>query len=139
MTNWETYVKESYDLVRRAENELTVTLAHEVEAYIVHLFAYYLDKPLVNTVPIGIKLLSASNLPVPTRKEVFKSVGDECLLINAMEWNKRRWPSDSYYADMGQMAYINRAYAERPAEDLYDDLAQEFQTATRILRKCRIS
>ena len=135
MTNWETYVKESYDLVRRAENELTVTLAHEVEAYIVHLFAYYLDKPLVNTVPIGIKLLSASNLPVPTRKEVFKSVGDECLLINAMEWNKRRWPSDSYYADMGQMAYINRAYAERPAEDLYDDLAQEFQTATRILRK----
>lgn len=139
MTNWETYVKESYDLVRRAENELTVTLAHEVEAYIVHLFAYYLDKPLVNTVPIGIKLLSASNLPVPTRKEVFKSVGDECLLINAMEWNKRRWPSDSYYADMGQMAYINRAYAERPAEDLYDDLAQEFQTATRILRKCRVN
>jgi hypothetical protein len=37
------------------------------------------------------------------------------------------------------MAYLNRAYAERPPEDLYDDLALEFQTATRILRKCRIS
>jgi len=139
MTNWETYVKESYELVRRAECELTVNLTHELEAYVVHLFAYYLDKPLVNTVPVGIKLLSASNLPVTTRKEVFKSVGDECLLINAMEWGRRRWPSDNYYADMGQMAYLNRAYAERPPEDLYDDLALEFQTATRILRKCRIS
>lgn len=139
MSNWDIYVRESYDLVRRAECELTINLAHELEAYVVHLFAHYLDKPKVNTVPVGVKLLSAQNLPVQARKELLKSVGDECLLINSMEWGKHRWPTEVYYSDMGQMAYMSRAYAEHPSEDLYDDLAYEFQTATRILRKCRVS
>ena len=77
MSNWDIYVRESYDLVRRAECELTINLTHELEAYVVHLFAHYLDKPRVNTVPVGVKLLSAANLPVQTRKEILKSVGDE--------------------------------------------------------------
>jgi len=139
VTNWEAYVKESYDLVRRAECELTVNLEHDLEAYIVHLFAHYMDKPKVNTVPVGVKLLTSVNLPVKAKKEMLKNVGDECLLINSMEWGKSRWPTEIYYADMGQMAYVSRAYAERPPEDLFDDLAYQFQTATRILRKCRIN
>jgi len=139
MNNWEVYVKESYELIKRAENELTINLAHELEAYVVHLFAHYLDKPRVNTVPIGVKLLSAATLPTQAKKELLKSVGDECLLINSMEWGKHRWPTEVYYSDMGQMAYLSRAYAERPPEDLYDDLAYQFQTATKILRKCRIN
>jgi hypothetical protein len=103
------------------------------------LFAHYLDKPKVNTVPVGVKLLSSVNLPIKARKEMLKNVGDECLLINSMEWGKHRWPTEVYYSDMGQMAYMSRAYAERPPEDLYDDLAYQFQTATKILRKCRIN
>jgi hypothetical protein len=137
MTNWEAYVKESFDIVRRAECELTVNLNENLEAYLVHLFAYYMDKPKVNTVPIAVKMLGSVNLPIEAKKQALKSVGDECLLINSMEWGKRRWPSDNYYADMGQMAYITRAYAVRPPENLYDDLAIQFQTATKILRKCR--
>ena len=39
MSNWEIYVKESYELIKRAENQLTVNLPHEIEAYVVHLFA----------------------------------------------------------------------------------------------------
>lgn len=139
MNNWEVYVKESYELVKRAENELTVNLPHEIEAYLVHLFAYYMDKPNINTVPVGIKLLSCSTLPTAAKKEMLKSVGDECLLINSMEWGKRKWPSDSYYADMGQTAYMTRAYAQNPPDGLYDELAYEFQTATKILRKCRLT
>jgi len=138
MTNWEAYVKESYELVRRAECELTVNLEHDLEAYIVHLFAHYMDQPRVNTVPVGIKMMSSVNLPVKAKKELLKNVGDECLLINSMEWGKSRWPTEIYYADMGQMAYVSRAYAERPPEDLFDDLAYQFQTATNVLRKCRI-
>ena len=139
MNNWDIYVRESYDLVRRAECELTVNLAHELEAYLVHLFAHYLDKPRVNTVPVGVKLLSAVTMPLATRKQMLKDIGDECLLINSMGWGRNRWPTEVYYSDMGQMAYMSRAYAERPPEDLYDDLAYEFQTATKILRKCRIN
>ena len=137
MSNWDIYVRESYDLVRRAECELTITLAHELEAYVVHLFAHYLDKPNVNTIPVGVKLLSSVTLPTQAKKELLKNVGDECLLINSMGWGRHRWPTEVYYSVMGQMAYMSRAYAERPPEDLYDDLAYEFATVTKILRKCR--
>lgn len=139
MSNWETYVRESYQLIKEAEQSLTVTLEHNVEAYIVHLFAHFLDKPAVNTEPLGVKLMASAALPVPQRKQILKEVGDECLLINAMEWNKRRWPSSSYYADLGVSAYMTRAYVVRPPEDIFDNLSTEFQTATKILRKCRIS
>lgn len=136
MSNWDIYVRESYDIVRRAESELTVTLAHEVEAYIVHLFAHFLDKPLVNTQPIGIKLLESTHKPITQRKALLKEIGDECLLINSMEWGKNRWPSSSYYSDIGVTAYMNRAYVERPPEAIYDDLAYDFELATKILRRC---
>lgn len=139
MSNWEVYVRESYDIIRRAENELTVTLEHNIEAYLVHLFAHYLDKPTVNTEPICVKLLSSNSLPVPQRKHILKEVGDECLMVHAMEWGKPRWPSNTYYADLGQMAYVSRAFIVRPPEDIFDDLAVSFSTATQILRKCRIS
>jgi len=139
MNNWDIYVRESYDIVRRAECELTINLTHEIEAYVVHLFAHYLDKPKVNTEPVCIKLLESNTKPLPLRKQILKEVGDECLLINAMEWGKRKWPNNNYYADMGQMAYMSRAYVQRPPESIYDDLAYEFQTTTKILRKCRIS
>jgi hypothetical protein len=70
---------------------------------------------------------------------MLKNVGDECLLINSMEWGKHRWPTEIYYSDIGQMAYITRAYLVRPPEDIFDDLAVEFQLASKILRVCRIS
>jgi hypothetical protein len=139
VSNWEVYVKESYELIKRAENELTINLPHELEAYLVHLFAYYMDKPRVNTVPVGLRLLSASTLPVSVRKEELKAVGDECLLINSMGWGSNRWPSKSYYADMGQTAYMTRAYSGNPPESLFDELAYEFFTATRILSRCKIN
>ena len=68
MNNWEIYVRESYELIKRAECELTVNLEHNIEAYLVHLFAHFLDKPLVNTEPLGVKLLSSNTLPVTQRK-----------------------------------------------------------------------
>jgi hypothetical protein len=139
MTNWEIYVKESYDLVRRAECELTVNLPHAVEAYLVHLFAAYMDKPRVNTVPVGVKLLSARGLPTSTRKAILKDIGDECLLINSMGWGARYWPTQTYYADMGQMAYSSRAYVDHPPDDLFDELAVCFSTATRVLGHCKIN
>lgn len=139
MTNWEIYVKESYDLVRRAECELTVNLPHEIEAYVVHLFAHFMDKPMVNTEPLCLKMLESTNRPTAQRKHILKEVGDECLLIHSMRWGQRQWPTETYYSDMGTMAYMARAYAERPPEGLFDELAYEFHTATKILSRCRIN
>jgi hypothetical protein len=139
MTNWEIYVQQSYDLVKRAESELTITLEHELEAYLVHLFAKYLDKPMVNTEPVCIKLLESNTKPKVLRKRILQSVGDECLLIHSMEWGKSRWPATDYYQTLGQSAYATRAYLDIPAEVLFDELAADFQLATKILGKCRNS
>jgi hypothetical protein len=139
MTNWEVYVKESYELIKEAETALSIELKHNVEAYVVHLFAHFLDKPMINTEPLGVKLMASIQLPVGQRKQVLKTVGDECLLINAMGWNQRRWPTDNYYAVLGCTAYMTRAYVQLPVEEVFDNLAADFVTATRILRKCKIS
>lgn len=139
MNNWEIYVKESYDIVRRAESELTVNLEHEIEAYLVHLFAHYMDKPQVNTEPVCIKLLESTSKPLVQREKILKEVGDECLLIHSMEWGKTRWPSNTYYQDMGQAAYINRAFVKSPPDMLYDELAIKFSLATDVLRHCRLN
>lgn len=139
MNNWQIYVKESYDIVRRAESELTVNLEHEIEAYLVHLFAHYMDKPQVNTEPVCIKLLESTSKPLVQREKILKEVGDECLLIHSMEWGKTRWPSNTYYQDMGQAAYINRAFVKSPPDMLYDELAIKFSLATDVLRHCRLN
>jgi hypothetical protein len=34
---------------------------------------------------------------------------------------------------------MTRAYAQKPVEEVFDNLAVEFSTATKVLRKCRIS
>lgn len=139
MSNWGKYVKESFELVHTAEEKLNITLQHDLQAYIVHLFAHFMDKPQINTVPVSIKLMSSINLPITTRKEILKSVGDECLLINAMGWGRMRWPTNTYYVEIGQMAYSTRAFVVMPPEDIYDTLAVEFNTVTKILQQCKIS
>ena len=137
MTNYEHYLQHSYDAVKRSESMLTMHLTEELEAYLVQLFANYMDKPKVNTEPVCIKLLECSSKPVNQRIPILKEVGDECLLINSMEWGKRRWPNETYYKEMGQTAYVTRAFVKNPPDMLYDDLAVEFETVTKILRNCR--
>lgn len=139
MTKYEQYVKHSYEVIKRAENMLTVTVDEDIEAYLVQLFAHYMDKPQVNTEPVCIKLLECSIKPAVQRAPILKEVGDECLLIHSMEWGRPRWPSSTYYEDMGQSAYVSRAFVKHPPEMLYDDLAVEFKTVTKILRNCRPS
>lgn len=137
MTNYEQYVKHSYDVIRRAENLLAVVLDEPIEAYLVHLFAHYMDKPKVNTEPVCIKLLESTHKPTKIKQHILKEVGDECLLIHSMEWGRLRWPSDSYYHDMGQTAYVTRAFSENPPDIFFDDLAMDFDLVTKILRNCR--
>jgi hypothetical protein len=49
MTNYEHYLQHSYDAVKRSESMLTMHLTEELEAYLVQLFANYMDKPKVDT------------------------------------------------------------------------------------------
>ena len=136
MTNYEHYLQHSYDAVKRAENMLLIDLEEDLEAYLVHLFANYMDKPQINTEPVCIKLLESTHKPIKERMPILKEVGDECLLVHSLGWGKPRWPTDNYYQEMGQTAYVTRAFLRRPPETLYDELAIEFDTVSKILKTC---
>lgn len=138
MSNYLTYVKHSYEVILEAENKLCINLEHNTEAYVVHLFARYLDKPNINKEPVCIKIMEGVNLPKQQKRSVLQSAADECLLINGLELAKNRWPSNNYYVDMGTLAYDQIAYIERPPDDFYIGIAKNFKLISKILNKCKL-
>jgi len=137
--HWMTYVKHAYEVVLESEAKECIHLDHETEAYVVHLWARYIDKPLINKDPVCIKLMSSLDLPNHQKKEQLKAVGDECLLINGLKLQRKRWPSDTYYKDMGQIAFQTIAYTEYPPEIFFEELAVKFDLISRILNNCTVN
>lgn len=132
-----TYVKHAYEVVLEGECRAGVTLSQEVESYLVHVIARYFDKPNVNKDPIAIKMLSAMNLPKSQKRQKLQEVAEECLLIDGFGYGRNNWPSKEYYVSMGQIAYGNIAYIERPPEIFYENIATEFKTISKVIRKLK--
>ena len=101
-TNWIEYVKSCYDLVIETEGALNFKLEHEVEAYVVYLMANNFNRVDIGEKIISIELLEASQ---SRDRERYRTVGDECLLIHSYPLKRQRWPSSTYYQDMGLIAY----------------------------------
>jgi hypothetical protein len=94
--SWQEFVKASYDLVMESESLSKTYLQDEVETYIVHLLAKNFNKLNIDNEAIAIQILSGTN---------YQHIGDECLLINSYPLSRRRWPTNTYYRDMGTIAY----------------------------------
>jgi hypothetical protein len=128
-----TYAKHAYDVILESESKAGVILDIDTEAYVVHLWARYLNQPLINKEPMAIKLLTGMGLPKNQKRDILREVADECLIINGLELGKNSWPSSNYYVDMGQLAYSNVAYIERPPELFYEDLAHQFKVISKVI------
>jgi len=138
MSHYLTYVKHSYEVILEAEAKLCINLEHNTEAYVVHLFARYLDNPNINREPVCIKLMESMSLPKEQKRKQLTSVADECLLINGLGYGKNRWPSNDYYKDMGKLAYDQIAYTERPPDNFFIKLADNFTLLSSVLNKCKV-
>jgi hypothetical protein len=79
-----------------SESIANTYLDDTVEQYVVHLLARNFVELKIDDEAIAIQLLTGGN---------YQHIGDECLLINSYPLKKRRWPSDTYYRDMGAIAY----------------------------------
>lgn len=123
MIHWQDYVRAAYDLVIESEGLTSVFLEHEVEAYVVHLFAKNFNRTDIGENPIAIQILSTNN---------YQPIGDECLLINSFPLKRRRWPSETYYVDMGVIAYgmANLPLMERNFENASKVLHAVFKRMT---------
>lgn len=94
--SWNDFVRASYDLVMESESLSNTYLQDEVETYIVHLLAKNFNNLNINNEAIAIQILQGGD---------YQYIGDECLLINSYPLKQRRWPSLTYYRDMGTIAY----------------------------------
>ena len=135
--HWLTYVRHSYEVILEAESKLCVNLHQDLEAYMVHLFARYMDKPMVNKEPICIKILESNNLPKWHRRDTLVTLAEECLIIDGLQLGKGKWPTEHYYIDMGRIAYDGVAYVDRPPDNFYIELAQNFSLLSNLLNTCR--
>lgn len=108
---WFDYVKSCYDLVVESEGLTDLILEHEVEVYVVHLMANNFNRTDIGGRIISIELLEAMQ---SGNKERYKDVGDECLLIHSYPFKKQKWPSPTYYQEMGMIAY---GYANHMMEE----------------------
>jgi hypothetical protein len=121
------YVKASYEVILMGESRTGINLDHEIEAYVVHTYARYMEKP------IAIQYMSSLNSTTETKKKLLEKVAEECLLINGLKLNKRRWPSETYFLDMGQLALETRAFTIRPPELFYEAIARQLPRISIVL------
>lgn len=98
--HWFEYRRVAYDLILETEGQTSIYLDDEVEAYVVHLFATNFDRTDIGDIPIAIQMLTAMQ-----NGQNYRPIADECLLINSYPFRKNKWPSNTYYKDMGQIAY----------------------------------
>lgn len=138
MQHWMTYVKAAYEVIMIAEEKSSINLEHEVEAFVVHTFARYMEKPHIATEAIALKMLAAVNCQSREQKRRFEEVAEECLLIDGLELGSRRWPTKKYYSDMGKIALEHRAYTERPPELFYERVASEFDRISNLLHHIKL-
>lgn len=99
---WLDYVKSCYDLVVESEKSTAINLAHDTEAYIVHLLANNFERVDIGVKPVAISILQAAS---SLNEQQFINIADECLLIHSYPLKRQRWPSESYYEDIGTTAY----------------------------------
>lgn len=137
MKHFLTYVKHSYDVIIETEARTSVNLEHEIEAFVVHTFAKYMEQPNIPTDAIAIKMMTTVSESGEIRKQHFQQIAEECLLIDGLKLNSRRWPSKKYYKDMGVIALEHRAYSETPPELMYEKIANHFEEMSYILNNIR--
>ena len=111
---WFDYVKSCYDLIIEAEGQTAIILEHEVEAYLVHLMANNFQRTDIGSQAVALQIMQALQTRDKTR---LLAAADECLLIHSYPLRQGRWPSPSYYHDMGVTAY---AMAEHVMQRHFD-------------------
>jgi len=118
-SHWLEYRRAAYDLILEIEGQTSTYLDNEVEAYIVHLFATNFERTDIGVTPVAIRMLTAMQ-----KGKNYHPSGDECLLINSFPFRRCKWPSETYYRDMGQIAYGMANLSK---------MEQNFEMASRVL------
>lgn len=135
MTNFQHYVKASYEIVSYSKTNVAQELDRTLESYLVNLLARNFTEYHFGEKPVALSILESSALPGYQKKQSMASIGDECLFISGFEIKKRKWPTPNYYKDMGKIAYASAAIAIPPQDLLYSHLENHFELLDAVLNQ----
>lgn len=137
MKFWSEYVRAGWELVVEAQGASQLHLDTDMEAFLVHVVARTIERTDIWNEPIAIKLMTAQNLPKYQKQSALRTIGEECLFIDAWQIRQPKWPGPRYFHDMGVIAFGYASIASNPADDLLDAAAANFSTVSKVLRCTR--
>jgi hypothetical protein len=137
MQHWQSYVRAGWEIVTEAQGISKTYLQSDVEAFLVHTIARTFERTDIWEEPIAIKLMSAQTKPGLTKRIELRSVGEECLFIDAWEIKQRRWPSPRYFQEMGSIAFGMASIATEPVDKMLELVSTNFGRMSQVLRTAR--
>lgn len=120
-----------------AQGQSQTYLESELEAFLVHSIARNMENTHIWDEPVATRMLTAQQLPRSQRQPILRTVGEECLFIDAWQIKQPRWPSPQYFQDMGEIAFGMASTATRPPDALLESVGTNFRTLSRVLRTAR--
>lgn len=137
MQHWGSYVKAGWEIVAEAQGQSNMFLQSDMEAFLVHTIARTLERTDIWDEPVAIKLLSAQHKPGLTKRIELRTVGEECLFIDAWQIKQSKWPSQNYFSNMGEIAFGMASIATQPVDALLEQVSTNFKRMSMVLRHAR--
>lgn len=132
-----TELSQWHKLVNEAQAATSLILNENTESYLVFLLMRFCNGPELIESVLALDVLESRPKPAKLRIEVLKNVGDKSLLFCGLFpgiASKRR-VNLSYFADLGQSAYLNAGLLQE--DKLYLDLSNQFLRLKNILQAMR--
>ena len=138
MRDWNPYIRAGWELVTEATQVTPVYLDPEIEHFLVFTIARTIERNDIGRESVAIKILEAKSVPRgQTRQPILRAIGEECLFIDAWDIKKRRWPSETYYSEMGQIAFMQSSLSTRPNNELLEKASNIFVILSKVLKSVR--
>src|SRR5579862_3910953 len=121
------------EMIHDAMASCTITLSHEIEAYLSYLMMRYVNKPDVMHAPIALSFLEAVQQHPARRELALQAIGDKCLLLSGLfpKVAQKRLVKISYFVRIGQAAYLG---ISKTQNDLYEALSFQFVPMMDVLQ-----
>jgi hypothetical protein len=125
-------------LVTEATSVTPIYLDPEIEHFLVFTIARTIERNDIGSESVAIKILEARSIPRGrSRQPILRAIGEECLFIDAWDIKKRKWPSMTYYSQMGQIAFMQSSLSTRPNNELLEKASNSFTMLSKVLKSVR--
>lgn len=129
-----------HTLLGEAQQQSTICLKEELEAYLVFLLIRFTEQPSLASSVLALEFLQGcQTISDPIKQYQLKEVGDKCLLYAGLfpgRAQKRRLKVN-YFIKLGKTAYLTLSNYQFPEEPLFNSLAQQFTQLMDVLQFMR--